>query len=128
MLAEDWPAEPVLDDAGLGGVRPGDDGRPFYTVQRVNGKGKNGKGDDSAGAHRHDLARSDSVKKNSLLRQSLKRAKADRKSQVGQPVSVVSVVGFIYRVNLFIILLFNKHHEASCPWLIQIDHQARQAD
>lgn len=61
---------------------PGNDGRRYYTIQRVNGNGGNGKGDGTAGPHKHTLEESDRVKKNSISRHFLKEEKVKKKAQV----------------------------------------------
>ncbi|CAG8953500.1 hypothetical protein HYFRA_00010250 [Hymenoscyphus fraxineus] len=60
---------------------PGQSGKPFYTIQRVNGNGGNGKGDGVPGPHKHDLAESDRVKKNSVQRMMMKNEKEAKKQQ-----------------------------------------------
>lgn len=65
---------------------PGSDSRKYYTIQRVNGNGGNGKFDGTAGPHKHSLEESDRVKKNSVLRQLLMEEKANKKTQVSNPL------------------------------------------
>lgn len=60
-------------------------GRPFWTIQRVNGNGGNGKGDGVAGPHRHSLERSDEIKKNSVQRWMAQRDRETKKVQVDAP-------------------------------------------
>lgn len=64
---------------------PGQNGKSFYTIQRVNGNGGNGKGDGVPGPHKHDLAESDRVKKNSVQRMMMKNEKEAKKQQVSNP-------------------------------------------
>ena len=70
---------------------PGEGGRKYYTIQRVNGAGKpdgegneNGDGDagGNAGGHRHSLEESDRIKKNSVLRGLLKEEKEGKRKKV----------------------------------------------
>lgn len=64
---------------------PGQNGKSFYTIQRVNGNGGNGKGDGVPGPHKHDLGESDRVKKNSVQRMMMKNEKEAKKQQVRNP-------------------------------------------
>lgn len=73
------------NDSISGVDMPGNDGRRYYTIQRVNGNGGNGKFDGTAGPHKHTLEESDRVKKNSVLRQRLMEEKANKKTQVSNP-------------------------------------------
>lgn len=76
---------------------PGNDGRRYYTIQRVNGNGGNGKLDGTAGPHKHTLEESDRVKKNSVLRQLLIEEKANKKTQVSNPIRSGFHVGEKYQ-------------------------------
>lgn len=72
---------------------PGEGGKKYYTIQRVNGLGKGeqgagngeegegigGVGLERSGRHRHTLADSDRIKKNSVVRGMLKEEKEGKK-------------------------------------------------
>ncbi|KAK3330320.1 hypothetical protein B0H66DRAFT_611767 [Apodospora peruviana] len=70
----------IADSSTLGDAMACVQGRPFWTIQRINGNGMNNVGDGKPETHRHTLAKSDEIKKNSVQRWMAVRDKDSKKS------------------------------------------------
>lgn len=78
---KDAPFVVGADGTSLGDLMARVQGKPFWTIQRINGSVASGAGGDSkAETHRHNLEMSDEIKKNSVLRWIAAREKEAKKS------------------------------------------------
>jgi len=71
---------PISEGAALGDIMVCLQGKPFWTIQRINGNGMNGNTDGKPETHRHTLEKSDEIKKNSIQRWLAAREKDAKKN------------------------------------------------
>lgn len=82
LQIQDGISPVTVDGTSLGDIMARAQGKPFWTIQRVNGTGGSGGtgGDGQPETHRHTLEKSDEIKKNSVQRWIAARDKEAKKN------------------------------------------------